>query len=148
MFRPDETRSGRFVSGPKVPTVEVKDESGEEVVLPPLRKVVNSRVEGPAEVDAMTPVTTDSSSESSSTGSPSSKRGPTPFAKLIFPNPPARMLYWQHKKSRVLHLTYEHYSKVFVCGRSIGPHHCKLDGQPSAANSRCVTCAKIANEET
>ena len=148
-FRPDETRSGRFVSIPKVtPTFDVKDESGEEEVVPPLREGANSRVEGPAEVDAMTPVTTDSSSESSSTGSPSSKRGPISFAKVILPNPPTGMLYWQRKKSRVLHLTYEHYSKVFTCGRSIGPHHCKLDGQPSAANSRCVTCAKIADEET
>ena len=108
----------------------------------------DSHVEGPAEVDEMAPETTDSSSESSNTSSPSGKRGPAPFAKLIFPNPPAGMLYWRHKKSRVLHLTYAHYSKVFVCGRSIGPHRCKLDGQPSAANSRCVTCAKIADEET
>ena len=54
----------------------------------------------------MAPVTTDSSSESSSTSGPSGKRGPAPFAKLIFPNPPSGMLYWQHKKSRVLHLTF------------------------------------------
>ena len=60
-------------------------------------------------------VTTDSSS--SDTCADESGKPQAPFS---MPPAPNGMCYWVQDKSRVLHLTQEHYRNVFLCGRAVG----------------------------
>ena len=147
-FRPDETRSGRFVNMSKpVPLVEVKDEEFSVVSAGSAAEELRSPPESHPQMDDDQRVTTSSSSESSTSSSSCDRNKRGVFVKALLPSAPEGMLYWEHSKSRVLHLTYAHYSKIFICGRVIGPRHTKVEGQPSPACSRCATCARIADEE-
>ena len=147
-FRPDETRSGRFVSMPRpTPIIEVKDEEFSLVSAGSLVEEPRSPPEPHHHTDDDQPVTTSSSSESSTSSSSRGAGKRSVSVKALLPSAPEGMCYWEHSKSRVLHLTYINYNKVFICGRVIGPRHSKVQNQPSAACSRCATCAKIADEE-
>ena len=105
---------------------------------------------GPTKVNTQvhegsSPATT-SSESSSSADSSSDRKGPVSFMRTLVPEPAEGMVYWEHKRSKVLHLTYAHYSKIFVRGRVIGPLRVKVRGTPGPACSRCTTCAKVVAE--
>ena len=148
-FRPDETRSGRFLTAAAKEIILVKDEpeSSEELHSESARRVPSvAPSKGNAELlQGSSPATT-SSESSSSSGDSSGQQGPGSFMRTLVPEPAQGMVYWEHKKSKILHLTYAHYSKVFVCGRVIGPLHVKVQGTPGSACSRCSTCAKVVAE--
>ena len=48
-------------------------------------------------------------------------------------------------KVKTLHLVLDGHTRSFVCGRSIGPLHRKLQEQPSPAYSRCRLCSRFAD---
>ena len=50
---------------------------------------------------------------------------------------------WRHVKSRIFHLMPEHYNKVFFCGRKVGPHHEKYEGDLPRMPSKCRLCFRI-----
>ena len=147
-FRPDETRSGRFISMAAREVVLVKDELDVEDEGPelrsPLRELAPSKAS--ARVREESPPATTSSESSSSSVSKSDQKGPTNFMRTLVPEPAEGMVYWEHKRSKILHFTYAHYSKIFLCGRVIGPLRVKVRGAPGPACSRCVTCAKVVAE--
>ena len=146
-FRPDETRSGRFVNLAAQEVVLVKDEPGvskEHLEAPATCEPAPKKV-SPQVHEGSSPATT-SSESSSSAGSSADRKGSVSFMRALVPEPAEGMVYWEHKRSKILHLTYAHYSKIFVCGRIIGPLHVKVQGAPGPACSRCTTCAKVVAE--
>ena len=146
-FRPDETRSGRFVNLAAQEVVLVKDEPGvskEHLEAPATCEPAPKKV-SPQVHEGSSPATT-SSESSSSAGSSADRKGSVSFMRTLVPEPAEGMVYWEHKRSKILHLTYAHYSKIFVCGRIIGPLHVKVQGTPGPACSRCTTCAKVVAE--
>ena len=102
-FRPDETRSGRFVSMSKpVPIVEVKDEESPVASVGSIAEEPRSPPEPHPQADDDQRVTTSSSSESSTASSSrgASKRGG--FVKALLPYAPEGMLYWEHSNPELL----------------------------------------------
>ena len=146
-FRPDCTRSGRFVQGPGSLIVEIKDEE-EEPLIPGGSPVLDGQaadLETPLEKQISEAGTTDSDSSSDS-GEAAEQRGRPSFTRWVIPDPPVGMRYLEHVKSRVLHLAREGHTKLFACGRAIGVHHREMRDRPEQACSRCRLCAKIADE--
>ena len=147
-FRPDETRSGRFISMAAREVVLVKDELDVEEEGPELRSPLRelASLKASARVRKESPPATTSSESLSSSVSKSDQKGPTTFMRTLVPEPAEGMVYWEHKRSKILHLTYARYTKIFLCGRVIGPLRVKVRGAPGPACSRCVTCAKVVAE--
>ena len=147
VFRPDCTRSGRFVRGRDKAVIEIKDE--DEPQLLPGPQFPEDQCAGlgspPFEHQSSEAGTTGSDSSSDS-GDEAERRGRPSFTRWVIPDPPSGMRYLEHVKSRVLHLANDGHTKVFVCGRSIGLHHKELQDRPSQACSRCRLCAKIAGD--
>ena len=145
-FRPDCTRSGRFVQGPSNSIVEIKDED-EEPLIPGGSPCLDGQVadlEAPLERQLSEAGTTDSDSSSDS-GEEAEQRGRPSFTRWVIPDPPPGMRYLEHVKSRVLHLAREGHTKIFECGRAIGALHKEVRDRPEQACSRCRLCAKIAD---
>ena len=163
-FRPDCTRSGRFVGACSRPAecIEIKDED-EPFEAPSAARVHQGELT--AEASSVCPVSvaeqgvalepspsgggesnagTTSSGSSSDSEEPSGKGVPS-FVRWVIPDPPEGMCYYEHTKVRTLHLIMEGHSKSFVCGRSVGPLHRKLQDQPGQAYSRCRLCSKFAD---
>ncbi|CAE7409656.1 unnamed protein product, partial [Symbiodinium pilosum] len=91
-FRPDETRSGRFVSVSKpVPIVEIKDEEFSVVSAGSLVEEPRSPPEPHPEADDDQRVTTSSSSESSTSPSSRGAGKPSVFVKTFLPSAPEGM---------------------------------------------------------
>ena len=146
-FRPDCTRSGRFMQGPGTSIVEIKDEDEEPLTLrdPPGLDGQSAGLESPSERQLSEAGTTDSDSSSDS-GEAAEQQGHPSFTRWVIPDPPSGLRYLEHVKSRVLHLAREGHTKLFVCGRAIGVHHKEVSDRPAQACSRCRLCAKIADE--
>ena len=135
-FRPDSTRSGRFVqisdSRESGHAKEVKD----EIVISSDESIDGSALKDDG---------SDSSSTSDSSGAEipidhrlNKTHGP--------PKPPEGFERWQHSKLKTMHLTQKGYTRVFVCGRSIGNFHVKLDGIPRFDSPTCWSCFKKAQD--
>ena len=163
-FKPDCTRSGRFVGAcsRSAECIEIKDDD-EPVEVPSAERAHPG--EPAAEASNVCPVSvveqafelepppagggesnagTTSSGSSSDSEEPSGKGVPS-FVRWVIPDPPEGMCYYEHTKIRTLHLIMEGHSKSFVCGRSVGPLHRKLQDQPGQAYSRCRLCSKFAD---
>ena len=145
-FKPDCTRSGRFVNAPATVMIEIKDEE-DAGILPshPSAAAVDhvATCEPPCEGgDSSVPGTTGSSSSSDTHDS----QGPAKisFTRWVIPDPPAGRCYYEHTKVKTLHIAQEGHTRSFECGRTIGPLHKRVDGRPGAAYTRCRLCAKIA----
>ena len=145
-FFPDETRSGRLVgdagevpSGTKAPVVVVKDEEVEES-SPTVAEAEASPSEHPdsrQDEEVNDHVTTGSSSSDSA---PEEAEGP--FRKLVFSPPPDHDI-WRHEKSRVVHFAPSGYTRVFLCGRSIGPMHKQIEARDLRWDfNKCRICNK------
>ena len=67
--------------------------------------------------EAESQVTTDSSSDTE----PETSVKPQNFQRTI--NAPRGTELWLHSKLRTRHLTFEGYTKTFVCGRPVGAFH-------------------------
>ncbi|CAE7253466.1 NaCP60E [Symbiodinium necroappetens] len=128
-FVPDATRSGRFKSSVRgVPLVEIKDEEWEDVGGSTPRSEASLPSANPFGEEQEEPqldacVTTGSSSSDTSEDEVEKRKAP-----FVVPPAPSGMSYWVHDKSRVLHLTQEHYKNVFLCGRAVGQLHSRVDG--------------------
>ena len=143
-FLPDETRSGRLVEDAEevsfdkeAQIVVIKDEVGED----PREEAQSSSLQEPQnaqqdeEVDEH--VTTGSSSSDSA---PDTAEGP--FSRLVV-RPPANHDIWRHEKSRVVHFAPSGYTKVFLCGRSIGPLHKQIEAKDLRWDfNKCRICNK------
>ena len=148
VFRPDETRSGRVLSEGQVAmgrcseVVEVKDEEADDDLQVGVGSRRGGADEGEAEndLDVTGHVTTDSSSSDSA---PEEDEGP--FRRMVV-SPPADHDIWRHEKSRVVHYAPAGYTKVFCCGRSIGPLHVKISCEDLRWDfSKCRICNKSVN---
>ena len=148
VFRPDCTRSGRFIQSSAKVVIEVKDEDDGPRVLPGPTDSSDQLADpvSPSERCATSGEGTTGSDSSSDSGDEAEKRGRSSFVRWVIPDPPATMRYLEHAKSRVLHLAKDGHTRMFVCGRSIGVHHKELQDRPGQACSRCRLCAKIADE--
>lgn len=143
-FRPDETRSGRLLEGgldghqPDSAVVLVKDEDPEgEAPTGGVEGLDAAGVTAENDSDIDGHITTDSSSSDSAP-----EKGEGPFRSLLV-NPPENHDIWRHEKSRIVHYTPAGYTKVFCCGRSIGPLHVKIRAEDLRWDfSKCRICNK------
>ena len=161
-FKPDCTRSGRFVGARSSECIEIKDEDESpgipgdartgpvEHVSGALSGVHASSLERAASPepsllgDGESDAGTTGSGSSSDSGGQSDKEVSS-FVRWVIPDPPEGMCYYEHTKVKTLHLVLDGHTRSFVCGRSIGPLHRKLQEQPSPAYSRCRLCSKFAD---
>ncbi|CAE7226391.1 unnamed protein product [Symbiodinium sp. CCMP2592] len=130
-FKPDCTRSGRFVKPCSGAVVEIKDEDSVLPEAEPCEEPVSSEA-----------ATTGSGSSSESSSAP--VQGKPSFARWVIPDPPEGMSYFEHTRLKTLHLVQDGHTRSFACGRSIGPLHRKLTDRPGPVYTRCRMCAKIA----
>ena len=129
-FRPDSTRSGRFVDVPgKSP----------DLPLPVAVDLTEPKVEE-AEVGEEAP-------SSSSDGSDSEEEFPKSQGRLFRPpTPPDGYVFWQHRKMRTLHLALPSYKRVFMCNRAIGPLHISENMSIRYDTPVCRNCAAAVKE--
>ncbi len=118
IFDPNSSRSGRIKKR------KLEEPNSESVVVPSadtgLKQAdVLNDAEGSSnsDADAESHVTTDSSSDTE----PESSVKPKNVQRTI--NPPPGTELWLHSKLRTRHLTFEGYTKTFVCGRPVGVFH-------------------------
>ena len=142
-FLPDATRGGRIVkSRPATVLIEIKEEDGEDAQDVPAdcSGLSHEPLLSAKEEDYHSHVTTQSS-ESDSDGE---KVGP--FESALIPDePPQGYVFWQHSKSRIVHLTKVEYTKLFACGRGIGKFHSKLDKPVPKGAPRCRICKETVS---
>ena len=104
VFRPDCTRSGRFVRGRDKAVIEIKDE--DEPQLLPGPQFPEDQCAGlgspPFEHQSSEAGTTGSDSSSDS-GDEAERRGRPSFTRWVILDPPSGMRYLEHVKSRVPH---------------------------------------------
>ncbi|CAE7229718.1 NaCP60E [Symbiodinium sp. CCMP2592] len=96
----------------KMPLTYGRDAAAPTLLL--LNKVLRAIRSGadPAEEPPSDAVTTGSSSSSDSEGQEGAEL-PGSFVRWVVPDPPDGMCYYEHTKSKVLHLAHDHYSKAF-----------------------------------
>ncbi|CAE7366831.1 unnamed protein product, partial [Symbiodinium sp. KB8] len=147
-FRPDCTRSGRFMQGPGTSIVEIKDEDEEPLTLrdPPGLDGQSAGLESPSERQLSEAGTTDSDSSSDS-GEAAEQQGHPSFTRWVIPDPPSGLRYLEHVKSRVLHLAREGHTKLFVCGRAIGVHHKEVRKRREDWARVCIDMSTIIESE-
>ena len=148
-FRPDATRSGRFMKSSERLVIDIKDEDEHlEVEGPPARPEARGTPSAlPEEASVESGAENTGSSSSSDSDQPEAFSRRSSFAGWVIPDPPEGMRYYEHSKSRVLHVMQDQYSKVFACGRAVGVLHRRLEDRPAQACSRCRLCARIADSK-
>ena len=133
-FRPDETRSGRFVEVPKdhdqdqkLHVFEISDEENSVAC--------NVKTEDAGEASDGH-VTTDSDSESAEDA-------------VVMPSAPMRTLtrpagtkFWQRKKFKTFHLSMEDHNKFLLCGRKITDAHVSASDVQRFDAVKCRQCFK------
>ena len=142
-FKPDETRSGRFVT-------TGKDLALETIALP----VHDSAAAVPVvDLEAKTEEVQGSELVDSSSSSDSSEEEFQEVqARRVFPppTPPEGYIFWQHRKLRTLHITKPDFSKVFVCSRAIGANYTK-DGMNIRYDTPvcrgCMTAVRVMEKK-
>ena len=126
-FRPDSTRSGRFLA-----------ESGKPSTSEAL--VVDL-------TDPKPEVLSEGEEAQSSSSDESSEEFPKANSRVFKPpEPPAGYVFWQHRKMKTLHLTRPDYKRVFMCNRYIGPLHSKEDMSIRYDTPVCRQCAAAVKE--
>ena len=126
-FRPDSTRSGRFLA-----------ESGKPSTSEAL--VVDL-------TDTKPEVLSEGEEAQSSSSDESSEEFPKANSRVFKPpEPPAGYVFWQHRKMKTLHLTRPDYKRVFMCNRYIGPLHSKEDMSIRYDTPVCRQCAAAVKE--
>ena len=117
-FDPDSSRSGRIKKR------ELDDPNFGDVVVPsadnsskPIDDTKDADISSDGETGAESHVTTDSSSDTE----PETTVKPKDVQRTI--NAPRGTELWVHSKLRTRHLTFEGYTKTFVCGRTVGAFH-------------------------
>ena len=117
-FDPDSSRSGRIKKR------KLDDPNFGDVVVPsadnsskPIEDTKDGDISSDGETGAESHVTTDSSSDTE----PETTVKPKDVQRTI--NAPRGTELWVHSKLRTRHLTFEGYTKTFVCGRTVGVFH-------------------------
>ena len=134
-FRPDSTRSGRVVDSPI-------EQSTAQISEVKIETVLSSEEEVAEEHDM-----SDSSGSTSSSESASSEILEGHSLNKVFtpPQPPEGYSKWQHSKLKTVHLTEPGYSRVFVCGRTVGTFHHRLEQDPRFDSPICWACFRKAS---
>ena len=134
-FRPDSTRSGRVVDSPN-------EQSTAQISEVKIETVLSSEEEVAEEHDM-----SDSSGSTSSSESASSEILEGHSLNKVFtpPQPPEGYSKWQHSKLKTVHLTEPGYSRVFVCGRTVGNLHHRLEQDPRFDSPICWACFRKAS---
>ena len=128
-FKPDSTRSGRFVEVP-MDSAPVRAET-------PLVDLVEAKEEDSSISDEAP----------SSSSAESEEEFPKSQSRLFRPPvPPAGYVFWQHKKMKTLHLTMPGYKRVFMCNRAIGPMHICEGMSIRYDTPVCRNCAAAVKE--
>eukprot|EP00435_Cladocopium_sp_Y103_P013697 s1069_g3.t1 len=126
-FDPDDTRSGRI-------------KNVDSACAPPGEKPVIEIKEEP-EVIEVSESDSESDIESSSTSSEEPRPAVIKPAPVVQPTcAPDGHVMWQHQKLKTLHLMSVQNSRVFVCGRSAGALHRKLEKAPEFDTPLCSLC--------
>ena len=134
-FRPDSTRSGRFLSQP----VE------EEPDLSSFAVVDLTGEDGQKEVKQEE--TQISEEAASSSSAESEETFPKSQGRLFRPpTPPDGYVFWQHRKLRTLHLALPEYRRVFMCNRMIGQSHTRENMVIRYDTPVCRNCAAAVKE--
>ena len=117
-FDPDSSRSGRIKKR------KLEDPNSGDVVVPsadtgskPTDDSKDAGLSSDGGTEAESHVTTDSSSDTE----PETSVKPKNLQRTI--NAPRGTELWLHSKLRTRHLTFEGYTKTFVCGRPVGVFH-------------------------
>ena len=118
-FRPDETRSGRFVSG-------------QEPAVPPLVEVIKSEAEEEVEAEAYVTTCTESESGEDDVVLPAKRN--FDFVTPEGTDP------WKHRKWKTLHLSMRGNTQVFLCGRKIGEAYDMAERRQRFDMVKCRRC--------
>ena len=126
-FRPDSTRSGRFLAEGDKPF------ASEALVVDLIRTQAKNFAEGEEFRQVLRRKV------------PKSFQRPTQgFFKP--PEPPAVYMLWQHRKMETFHLARPDFKRVFMCNRYIGPSHSKDDMSIRYDTPVCRNCAAAVKE--
>ena len=136
IFKPDSTRSGRIVE-------VVDDKPGTQNKDVKVEVIISSDEEHVEHVIDSESSGSTSESTSSSQDIPEDHRLNQVFAP---PQPPEGFQRWQHSKLKTIHLTEPGYTRVFVCGRSVGSFHHALECVPRFDSPICWACFKKAKK--
>ena len=134
-FKPDSTRSGRVL--------EVQDQpSGSQSTAVKLEiiEISDEEVAEPSSVESDSSGST-SGSDSGDNDIPADHCLNRRFAP---PEPPAGYQRWQHSKLKTIHVTEPGYVRVFVCGRSVGSFHHRVEENPRFDSPICWQCFRKA----
>jgi len=127
-FRPDSTRSGRFMPEPQV------THAGGSVEMVDLTE---PKEEEPSIIDEVQSSSSDESEEEFPTSCGRTFRPPVP---------PEGYVFWQHRKLKTLHLTLPEYKRVFMCNRWIGQQYSKEGMVIRYDTPVCRNCAAAVRE--
>ena len=133
-FKPDCTRSGRFVGARSSECIEIKDEDespgipGDASAGPvepasgALSGVHASSLERAASPELASLGNGESDAGTTGSGSSSDSGGQSDkevssFVRWVIPDPPEGMCYYEHTKVKTLHLVLDGHTRSFVCGR-------------------------------
>ena len=127
-FRPDSTRSGRFMPEPVVTpacdNMEVVD-------------LTEPKEEEPSIIDEVQSSSSDESEEEFPTTSGRTFKPPVA---------PEGYTFWQHRKLKTLHLTLPEYKRVFMCNRMISPRYSQEGMVIRYDTPVCRQCASAVRE--
>ena len=127
-FKPDSTRSGRFMPEPVVTHAGVSME---------LVDLTEPKEEEPPIIDEVQSSSSDESEE----------EFPTSCGRTFKPPvAPEGYVFWQHRKLKTLHLTLPEYKRVFMCNRMIGQQYSREGMVIRYDTPVCCNCAAAIRE--